>query len=319
MERNLKNGIELMWTGKERAISEARKPATHILKHVHSGSMLGVKFNHLFIEGDNLEALKILQSNYLEKIHQIYIDPPYNTGQLFVYNDKFDNQEDWLNMMLPRLIIARQLLKDDGVIFVSIDDHELANLKILMDETFGKENYIEIFSWVKSETPANLARKSKKVVEYVLCYQKKNNKKKFKGIKKYSPSSNGLLNQSNKKGVLVFPANIVHTKIKDGIIKAGKYGTDRYDIDLLEDTIVQSGYFNKEIILQAKFKWTQSKLEREIQKGTKISIPTLRLSPSYDKTSYDPEVPPNLINHKVGVVTNEVASTNLTKLMGAKV
>ena len=319
IEDGVDKDFELTWKGKSTAKAEAAGGPIMRLKHQGQASLIGHKENHLFIEGDNLLAMKALMDKYEDQVHQIYIDPPYNTGQTFVYNDNYSGHVAWLNMMLPRLILARKLLGPSGVIFVSIDDHEVANLKLIMDEVFGDKSYIDLFCWVKTETPANLSKKSKKVLEYILCYQKVKDKKKFKGIKKHSPSSNGLLNQTNKKGILKFPENVVRTKIKDGKIKAGKYGTDRYEIQLLNDTEIKDGLFTKPFGLKAKFKWTQPKLDKEIEQGTIISIPTDRLSPSYDKVSYDPEVPPNLINHKVGVATNEVASSNLIKLMGAKV
>ncbi len=259
--------FELTWKGKSKAIAEAESPATMRLKHLGDESLIGKEENHLFIEGDNLSAMKTLLDKYQNQIHQIYIDPPYNTGQTFVYNDNYSGHVAWLNMMMPRLMIARKLLSSSGVIFVSIDDHEVANLKLIMDEVFGEENYIDIFCWVKTETPANLSKKSKKVLEYILCYQKVKDKNKFRGIKKHSPSSNGLLNQTNKKGVLKFPKNIVQTSIKNGKLKAGKYGTDRYEIKLLADTEIKNGLFIKPVELKAKFKWTQPKLERELEKG----------------------------------------------------
>ena len=158
---------------------------------------------------------------------------------------------NWLSMMHPRLILAHRLLRDDGLIFVSIDDNEIANLKIIMDETFGADNYVDIFCWAKSETPANLSKKSKKVIEYILCYQKSKTSEKFKGIRKKSISSNGLLNQSNKINTLVFPANIVRTNIANQKIKKGIYGTDKYHIELLENTEVKNGVFILPVSLRA--------------------------------------------------------------------
>ncbi|GAB2606565.1 site-specific DNA-methyltransferase [Belliella aquatica] len=328
----------LQWNGKVAAKNQAFSSSKFKLNLNREKSIDSSNTENMFFEGDNLEVLKLLLPTHQEKVKAIYIDPPYNTGsESFVYSDKFAEQKpssklnqntsksfealhgNWLSMIYPRLILGRMLLRNDGIMFVSIDDHELANLKLLMDEVFGEENYIEIFSWVKSETPANLSRKSKKVTEYVLCYQKQKDKTKFKGIKKSSPSSNGLLNQSNAVNILTFPKNKVSTKITDGIIPKGDYGTDKYSVKLLEDTEVQNGCFIKKVILQAKFKWTQPKLDEEIKNGTLIQIPTLKLSPSYEKLAYDEEVPPNLINYKVGVGTNETASKELREMLGAKV
>jgi len=343
-----KERYRLEWPGKKEAIVTANLPTTKTLRPVREDSVDFDITENIYIEGDNLEVLKILQESYLGKINMIYIDPPYNTGKDFVYKDNFtqdsaDYKEetdqtdeygnrlvanpetagryhsDWLSMMYPRLKLARNLLTDDGVIFMSIDDNEVHNLHKIGDEIFGESNFIEIFSWAKTETPANLSKKSKKVVEYILCYQKSKNDSKFTGLKKTSQSSNGLLNQTNSIGTLIFPENVVVTNIPNGIITKGVYGTDSYEVELLEDTIVSEGYFIKPVILKAKFKWSQNYLDKEILNGTIIKIPTIRLSPSYQKLEYDAEVPPNLINTKVNVGTNENAGVHLTSLMGQKV
>ena len=345
---------QLSWAGKSEAYKVLQIPTTGTLLPYPDESINWDNSENVFIEGENLEVLKILQKAYYGRIKSIYIDPPYNTGSdSFIYPDKFSETKEeylkrvgekddegfmmkegffrpnrkengqfhsnWLSMMLPRLFLARNLLREDGLIFVSIDDNEVNNLKLLLDEIFGEENFIDIFSWAKSETPANLSKKSKKIIEYVLCYQKYKNAEKFTGVKKNSPSSNGLLNQTNNVGTLKFPANFVTTSIEDSVIPKGKYGTDSYDIELLEDTEVSKGLFTKPVILKAKFKWSQPKVDDEISKGTKINIPTIKLSPSYEKLEYDEEVPPNLINSKVGVGTNENAGTELETMFGAKV
>lgn len=157
---------------------------------------------NLYIEGDNLEVLKLLQKSYHGRVKMIYIDPPYNTGSDFVYKDDFrDNVEnykrltgqvdgeghrigtnnesngrfhtDWLNMMYPRLRLARNLLADDGVIFISIDDNEVDNLKKICDEVFGEGNFTATIVWQKVHTRKNSAINFSSSHEYVLCYAKK--------------------------------------------------------------------------------------------------------------------------------------------------
>ena len=189
---------------------------------------------------------------------------------------------NWLNMMYPRLKLARNLLKDDGVIFISIDDNEVENLKKICNEIFGEENFIGQFNWYKSETPPNLSRKIKKNIEYILVYEKIINNNKYEGVQKFSKSDNGLLNQTNSVKTLTFPKNIVQTKLNNQIIKKGKYGTENYEIILEEDTEIKNNIFIKEVKLTSKFKWSQNKLIEEIDKGTVISIKTKTLSPSYD-------------------------------------
>ncbi len=309
----------LNWKGKSQALLEVESATNTIVVYVPEGS--ATNSNNLFIEGDNIDALKHLKSAYFGKIDAICIDPPYNTGNKnFVYEDNFGSTHDsWLSMIYPRLILSKDLLTPNGIIFISIDQNELANLKIICDEIFGKDNFIDIFNWVKTETPANLAKKSKKVIEYILCYQNNKDSQKFTGIKKESKSTNGLLNQTNKVNTLRFPENIVKTKLPNQIIVKGLYGTDSYDIELLEDTEICEGVFIKPVILRSKFKWTQSNLDLEISKSTELFILSNKLSPSYQKKEYSAEVPPNLINSKVGVDTNEIASFYLDKMFGGRV
>ena len=339
---------EFNWVGKQAARAEVLRPINKTLRPVKEESVDWDNTQNLYIEGDNLEVLKLLQKSYLGKVKMIYIDPPYNTGNDFVYHDDFTRSQaeedlaagnmdelgnryvkntdsngkyhsDWCSMIYSRLMVARSLLSEDGVIFISIDDNEVDNLKKIADEVFGAYNFIDIYNWAKTETPENLSIKCRQIIEYVLCYQKNKDSVRFKGVQKYSSSSNGLLNQPNAVGVLKFPANKVTTSIKDCHISAGMYGTDKYDVELLDDVDVKEGLFINEFRLRAKFKWQQSYLENELKNGTTIGIPTMKFSPSYEKKEYAPEVPTNLINSKVGVETNENAGEYQLQLFSQKV
>ena len=340
---------QFIWPDKNKYAREANRPTTSTLRPCREDSICFDTTENLYIEGDNLEVLKLLQKTYLGKIKMIYIDPPYNRGDDLIYKDNFNlnsldylassgqydedgnrlvqNLEtsgrfhtNWLNFMYPRLKLAKDLLKDDGVIFLSIDDHEVENLKKILNEIFGENNFVGQWNWYKSATPPNLSKKIKKNIEYILCYEKKKTAFKYRGLTKTSPSSNGLLNQTNKFAVLKFPANVVETGLKDGMYHSGSYGTANYEINLLNDVVVKNGLFVTEIILEGKFKWGQANLLEEIKKGTKIAIRTGTFSPSYEKMEYDPEVPPNLIDKSVNVDTTENAGKLLNQLFdGAKV
>lgn len=174
----------MSWPGKARCFQIIQDRTTGTLKPVREESVDFDTTKNLFIEGDNLEVLKILQKSYFEKIKMIYIDPPYNTGKDFVYKDKFGQQleeylkltnqvdsegkklstntdsdgryhSNWMNMMYPRLYLARNLLKEDGVIFISIDDNEVDNLKKICNEIFGEENFIADIIWQGKKSVAN--------------------------------------------------------------------------------------------------------------------------------------------------------------------
>jgi adenine-specific DNA-methyltransferase len=173
-----KERYRLEWPGKKEAIVTANLPTTKTLRPIREDSVDFDNTENIYIEGDNLEVLKLLQESYLGKIKMIYIDPPYNTGKDFVYKDNFSkdvqdellesgqkdeyNQRlvvnpetagryhsDWLTMMYPRLKLARNLLKDNGVIFISIDSNEIHNLRKLCDEIFGEVNNVTEFIWEK--------------------------------------------------------------------------------------------------------------------------------------------------------------------------
>ncbi len=130
--------MQLTWPGKEEAMASAASPPRGML--VHEGGDGLPDAGHIFIEGDNLDALKLLRPAFAGRVRMIYIDPPYNTGQGFVYSDR-QSDAAWLSMMYPRLVLARELLHDQGAIFVSIDDHELHYLRAIMDEIFGREAF----------------------------------------------------------------------------------------------------------------------------------------------------------------------------------
>lgn len=188
------------WAGKAQARREAHKPSTGTLRPCKEESVDWDSTENLYIEGDNLEVLKLLQKSYTNRVKMIYIDPPYNTGKDFVYRDNYkDNlknyqqitsqinedgnrlttnsesdgrfHSNWLNMIYPRLMLARNLLKDDGVIFISIDDNEKDNLKKVCDEVFGETNFIANFIH-KNNSNKNQAKLVSISTEYMLCYAK---------------------------------------------------------------------------------------------------------------------------------------------------
>ena len=198
---------QFTWPDKKKAILAANAPITATLRPIKEesvgkdGTSGGFDSENLYIEGDNLEVLKLLQETYLGKIKMIYIDPPYNTGNDFVYEDDFSQSTDeymensgqydedgnrmvantesngrfhtdWLNMIYPRLKLAKDLLTDDGVIFISIDDNEQENLKKVCDEIFGVQNFVAQLVWERAFSPKNDARFISNSHDYVLMFVK---------------------------------------------------------------------------------------------------------------------------------------------------
>ncbi len=219
----------LNWAGKTDAFRLLQAPTYKTLKPCREESINFDETENLFIEGDNLEVLKILQKSYFGKIKMIYIDPPYNTGNDFLYKDDYSEtlaeykrkvgdvdengnttraglfrntkengqyHSNWLNMMYPRLFLARNLLRDDGVIFVSIDDNEVHNLRLIMDEIFGEENFVAEFIWTTKKAAQGMITKYMIVPnhEYIITYCKSNESFKFIGIKR---TEEGFSNPDN--------------------------------------------------------------------------------------------------------------------------
>lgn len=300
----------------------------------HSGNKI--------IHGDNLEALKSLLPEYEGRVNCIYIDPPYNTGQEnWVYNDNVNDpkiqkwlgevvgkegedlsrHDKWLCMMYPRLCLLKQLLSIDGIILISIDDNEFANLKLLCDDVFGIKNFIELFAWRKTYTPSNLSHTTKKCVEYVLCYAKdKTYVPRFTGLNKTNEADNPLLKSNNQYKELKFPCKSVESTLKgDFCFKAGTYGTKVNTVFLKEDVEFKNGHFLQDIVLEGKFIWTQEMLDSEIAKNTKIIFKGKSFAPRYDRTNYSPEVPRNLIDEEDLVGTTETGGKLLKAIFGRKV
>ena len=166
---------ELNWAGKKKCILESNLQTDKVLIPCKEESVNWDTTGNMYIEGDNLDALKILKKEYSNKIRLIYIDPPYNTGKtrkVRGYNDKFSHS-DWLNMMYPRLKLARDLLTSNGVIFISIDDREVHNLKKVCDDIFGEENFILQFIWEKTQHFGRQKINYYSNCEYILCYTTK--------------------------------------------------------------------------------------------------------------------------------------------------
>ena len=164
---------ELIWPDKSNSMGQAQVPSGYVLLPCPEDSMDWACTRNLYIEGDNLEALKLLRGSYAGTVKLIYIDPPYNTGGGFIYHDDFGHSE-WLSMMAPRLVLARELLRDDGAIALSISENELFHLKLLCDEVFGEENYLTTFS-VRVRHESRILKGDKdyhEVIEYLLLYRK---------------------------------------------------------------------------------------------------------------------------------------------------
>jgi len=323
---NTKKKYGLVWEDKPEEVEEQLRENLPLLKEVKDKAIINGEENpnHILIEGDNLHALTALSFTHEGKIDVIYIDPPYNTGNKdFKYNDSFVDKEDsyrhskWLSFMNKRLKIAKRLLNQNGVIFISIDDYEVGQLKLICNEVLGESNFVGQWNWFKSATPPNLSHKIKKNVEFILAYEKNRSKIKYKGIKKDSKSDDPITKPQNTLKTLTFPPKSIYFKINDRMVKAGVYGTEKYPNKLLNDLIIEKGTNKNEVSFENRFVWTQPKLEKELKNRTRINC-SRSIVISYKKQNYSEEVPPNLIDESVGVDTTEEAGKYLFEIFGEK-
>lgn len=348
------NGYGLNFVGRNFARAKYAQKTEKELRLNNSLSKNIDTTENLVLKGDNLDSLKILKNHYSGQIKCIYIDPPYNTEKdEFVYPDRFDKEEaevlglanlsesdfarmdfsfktkkshnGWLAFMYPRLLLARDLLSNDGAIFISIDDNEQANLKLLCDDVFGEENFVEIFSWTKTATPPALSHKSRKTNEYILCYEKNKNSYKYFG-EELDGGDQPLLNDGNKVGHLIIPKEKIKFNLEDGVYQAGTY----HRVKLLETIEVKDKVSNKDLSIEGRFKWQQSFLNKEIEKGTTFIVKSKKFSVRFQRfedESY--KTPTNHIRDKIisplldkengNIDTNETASSQLEDLFGGKV
>ena len=208
------------WVGKRNCIKFAQTPSTGTLIPCKEKSVDFDNTQNIYIEGDNVEALKLLQKTYFGKIKMIYIDPPYNTGNDFVYHDDYKDSienykkitgqqatanpetngrfhTDWLNMIYPRLKIARDLLTVDGAIFISIDDREQENLKKICNEIFGENNFVAQLVWERAYSPVNLKKHFSESHDYILCYAKSIEDLVCNGLPRSEDANNRYSNPDN--------------------------------------------------------------------------------------------------------------------------
>lgn len=280
---------EFTWAGKTDAKIEASKSIRKTLRPCKEESKNWDATQNLYIEGDNLDVLKLLQESYLGKVKMIYIDPPYNTGNDFVYADDFRMKRDeyeemldltdddgnrmirnpetlgrfhsnWCSMIYSRLKLARNLLTDDGVIFISIDDNEQANLKKICDEIFGAENFISILVWEKKKKESFLSKKITNIKEYVFVYSKDINL--FEGLVGEINSSEetypciNAVNKREKRNIL----SGIKSKYKEPnyfLPKGGIISDTTMSIKLLSDLVIENNTLSKDLVLESNWRYSQ--------------------------------------------------------------
>ena len=298
---------QFTWPGKRDAKQEAYRPIDKCLRPCPEESVNWDTTENLYIEGDNLDALKLLRNTYAGKIKMIYIDPPYNTGHDFIYDDDFartkadydaesgDYDEDggrlvanlesngrfhsdWCSMMYPRLLLARDLLSDDGVIFISIGEDENHNLRKILDEVFGSQNFVALFCWEKTQHFGRQKLNSYNNVDYVACYARSAAADGLKCLLVESVKSEledaPLYNASNNVNELHFPVGTVKFNIPDGTYSE----TESEDYELLTPVVVKDGVNSSDFRLGFRSRWSDATVHSEIKKGTSFWVKTKKFA-----------------------------------------
>lgn len=267
----------LIWEEHEERVDkelETQIPTFEEIKDKEIVSNPNEKFNFL-LEGDNLHSLYLLEKTHKEKIDIIYIDPPYNTGNNdFTYGDETLSKEDeykhskWLSFMERRLMIAKNLLSDKGFLFISIDDNEFANLKLLCDSIFGEENFISTLHFRKKKQPSYLHGQVAGVMEYILVFGKNRNHLEKLSLNSTTDSNARIDNATNqisqrtiKKGIRVkLPSNIT-------VIKAGIYKNKTMSTEYLNDIYIKNGITQNDFEARARFRDSQERIDKFCDSG----------------------------------------------------
>jgi adenine-specific DNA-methyltransferase len=281
----------LNWIGKEKVVNHHRDVPFRVLEHQYGftadkgETKEPTGSGNMIIHGDNLEALKALLPEYEGKIKCIYIDPPYNTGEeKWVYNDNVnhpkikkwigelvgDDENDltrhdkWLCMIYPRLQLLRRLLASNGVIFISIDDNELARLKMISDEIYGANNFITQLVWEKKKKGTHLDKKRISVKEYILVYCK--NRKDFNGLVgeiKEGKETYPCINPGNSRGIRVIPAGTKSNFKEPNITKFSgeRISSGNMYLDLIDDLVIENDRLKNPVRIDAEWRYTQDNLD----------------------------------------------------------
>lgn len=285
---------QFTWPDKKKSVLLANAPINKTLRPCREESVDFDNTENLYIEGDNLEVLKLLQETYLGKIKMIYIDPPYNTGNDFVYEDdfaqsaeeylansgQFDDEgnrlvknldsngrfhTDWLNMIYPRLKLAKDLLSDDGVIFISIDDNEVENLRKVCNEIFDSSCFVSQLVWEKKKKGSFLSNRITNVKEYILVYCK--NALTFEGLIgeiNDNEETYPCINASNKRELRTIPAGI-ESKYKEQnyfLPKGTEISDTTMSIVLHSDLVIKDGKLAEELVIEGNWRYSQDAMRK---------------------------------------------------------
>tara|TARA_R110001599_G_scaffold12658_4_gene59096 strand:- start:3291 stop:5210 length:1920 start_codon:yes stop_codon:yes gene_type:complete len=338
---------QLNWPGKKEALLTANAPIAKTLRPCRKESVDFDTTENLFIEGDNLDALKLLQETYLGKVKMIYIDPPYNTGNDFIYADNFAESSDdylqesgqkddegnrlvantdsngrfhsdWLSMMYSRMKLARNLLKNDGVVFVSIDENEVHNLKKLCDDVFGGDNFITTFCWEKKKKPSFLNKNLGAKFEFVLAYAKSRSKTGAFSVELTTEGKKYPFNNAgNSASVLNFPPGSIKFNMIDQVVAPQDMSEGKIKTRLLNKFTIKNGVNTEVVSLEGEWRYSQNKLDEIVENKEEIIISKIPFRPNHVKEGGEIKKMHNLLTiAHYSIETNEDADSEQSQLLG---
>lgn len=329
----------LHWNGKRKARHLAFSPSTATLRPIKGESLNWDSTKNIVIEGDNLEVLKLLQKSYSGRVKMIYIDPPYNTGNDFVYSDNFqDNLKNyfevtgqaqagvrastnleaggrfhtaWLNMIYPRLLLARDLLRRDGVIFISIDDSEVAHLRVICDEIFGSENFCGVIKRRASRKTAFLSKRMTDMCDYVVAYVRSELAAPL-SAGQVSDGTRPVFNDGNAISTRILRAGAT-AKCPDGIYPAGKHAARSLSFELQDELRIVGGKVERDVRISGPWRINQDVLDKTMFVTRNFGLRRVMLPEELDQAK--------LLNDLLDDPTcyNEKGSEEITSIFGASV
>lgn len=272
---------------------------------------------NLLIQGDNLPVLESLLKSHAEQVQCVYIDPPYNTGHAFAHYDDALSHQAWLEMMRPRLTAMHRLLRPSGIFFCSIGDAEMAYLKILLDEIFGRRNFVGTLIWEKKKKPSFLAHLGT-VTEYILVYARD---KSLAAPLYHGATTAGkkypINNAGNGVRTLRFPAGAVHFGMPDQVVRPMDMSAGRIITRLLDRVEIVDGYNRKAFRLEGEWRYSQKKLDAIVAAGDPIYISKVPFRPNHIRQGGAPKKMKNLLSTAhYGMATYEDATVESRALFG---
>ena len=309
----------LSWEGRERDVRRGAGVDYHVLS---GGGVFGDGGDNLLIQGDNLAALKSLLPHYAGKVKCVFIDPPYNTGSAFTHYDDNLAHTQWLELMYPRLVLLRDLLAADGSMWVTIDDNEAHYLKVIMDEIFGRKNFIINFIWEKKRKASFLGKQVGGITDHILCYSK--NKEFLRPFTFGLVSENEtwpLYNPGNKRAILEFAPNTVQfLKLKDGDYGIKEYAEKTSVIKLIQPLKIANGWNANTLCIEGEWRYSQKTINEQLKMGENYIVKSEKFRPRrvLKFNVKDKKIHNLLSRTHYNMATNEDAATEILNLFGAQ-